>query len=74
MQVNFNINHPLWKLWDGTKEPQDINYNLFVNIYLCTGMALDVVILCMPLPVIRRLHMRTKQKVLVASIFWLGSL
>ena len=51
-----------------------INFQLFVEIYLAMGIALDVITLCMPIPVIRTLHMRTKQKVLIIGIFWLGFL
>ena len=35
---------------------------------------LDIFILALPLPVIRRLHMTTRRKWAVAGIFWLGGL
>ncbi|KAF1940881.1 hypothetical protein EJ02DRAFT_405740 [Clathrospora elynae] len=38
-----------------------------------TSIALDMVVLCFPLPVISRLHLQNKRKVLVGCIFWLGS-
>ncbi|KID59826.1 GPCR, PTH-type, partial [Metarhizium brunneum ARSEF 3297] len=37
-----------------------------------TNIALDVIVLCFPLPVIARLHMPTNRKMAVALIFWLG--
>lgn len=39
-----------------------------------SDIVLDLIILCLPLPVIRGLHMSTKRKWLVAGIFWLGGL
>ncbi|KHO10626.1 hypothetical protein MAA_11772 [Metarhizium robertsii ARSEF 23] len=39
-----------------------------------TNIALDVIVLCFPLPVISRLHMPTNRKMAVALIFWLGVL
>ncbi|KAI1411212.1 hypothetical protein F5Y13DRAFT_201420 [Hypoxylon sp. FL1857] len=37
-----------------------------------TSIALDVIVLCFPLPVIFRLHMPTSRKVGLAMVFWLG--
>ncbi|KAI2822937.1 hypothetical protein CBS12448_11057 [Aspergillus niger] len=51
-------------------------YNLY-PFYIgnaAANVTTDVIILLVPMPVIWRLHMRTTQKVLVCSIFLLGSL
>ncbi|KAI1474783.1 hypothetical protein K445DRAFT_315183 [Daldinia sp. EC12] len=37
-----------------------------------TSIALDVLVLCFPLPVIYRLHMNLKRKLLILCVFWLG--
>ncbi|OTA64068.1 hypothetical protein K449DRAFT_368016 [Hypoxylon sp. EC38] len=37
-----------------------------------TSIVLDVAILCYPLPMIFRLHMKTERKIAIALIFWLG--
>ncbi|KAI5925014.1 hypothetical protein F4810DRAFT_662535 [Camillea tinctor] len=37
-----------------------------------SSVALDILVLCFPLPVIYRLKMPTKKKLLVGLIFWLG--
>jgi len=39
-----------------------------------SDILLDIIILCLPLPIIRHLHMSTQKKWLVAGIFWLGGL
>ena len=39
-----------------------------------TSIALDVIVLCFPIPVIFGLHMRTQRKVAIALIFWVGAL
>ncbi|OTA98360.1 hypothetical protein M426DRAFT_69960 [Hypoxylon sp. CI-4A] len=39
-----------------------------------SSLVLDVVILCFPLPVISQLNMRTRRKIAVGGIFWLGIL
>ena len=39
-----------------------------------TSIVLDLIVLCFPLPVISRLHMKTSRKVAVSMIFWLGGL
>lgn len=38
-----------------------------------TSIALDVVVLCFPLPVIHKLQLSTKKKWAVSTIFWLGA-
>jgi hypothetical protein len=39
-----------------------------------TSIALDVIVLTLPLPVIYRLNMKRTRKIAVALIFWLGAL
>jgi hypothetical protein len=51
-----------------------INYPLFYTIENCTDIVLDIVILCMPLPVIKSLHMNEKKKWLLGGVFSLGFL
>jgi hypothetical protein len=40
---------------------------------VASSFALDVLVLCLPLPVIFRLHMKWERKLAVALIFWLGA-
>lgn len=39
-----------------------------------TSIALDFTVLCLPLPILSRLHLQRKRKWAVIAIFWLGSL
>lgn len=38
-----------------------------------SSFALDIVVLCLPLPLIARLQMDRRRKMAVAGIFWLGA-
>jgi len=49
-----------------------IDYPLFYTVENCTDIVLDIAILCMPLPVIKSLHMDKKKKWLLGGIFSLG--
>ena len=40
---------------------------------VASSFALDILVLCLPLPVILRLHMKWERKLAVALIFWLGA-
>jgi hypothetical protein len=39
-----------------------------------SSIALDVLVLCLPLPLIYKLHLEKKRKIAIAFIFWLGAL
>lgn len=39
-----------------------------------SSIALDVLVLCLPIPLIYRLHLDRKRKIAVTLIFWLGAL
>lgn len=41
---------------------------------VATSIALDVLVLCMPIPILFRLRMEPKRKWAVFFIFWLGIL
>lgn len=39
-----------------------------------SSIALDIIVLCLPIPIILGLHMHAKRKVAVIGMFWLGAL
>lgn len=46
-----------------------------VGLSLCaTSMGLDIIVLCLPIPVILGLHMNTQRKIAVIGMFSLGLL
>ncbi|KAF2705433.1 hypothetical protein K504DRAFT_460186 [Pleomassaria siparia CBS 279.74] len=49
-----------------------INYGAFITSFAAIDLLLDVIILSMPLPVIRNLHVTTRKKILIMGIFWMG--
>ena len=69
----FQMN-PVHRYWTpGTPGTQINNHFLFIYS-AASAVALDIWTLCLPLPIIRRLHMRSLKKWLLIGIFWLGSL
>ncbi|KAJ4347253.1 uncharacterized protein N0V89_011193 [Didymosphaeria variabile] len=50
-----------------------INWRIFYIVEIATDVALDIFILCLPLPVIHRLRISKKKKWLISGVFWLGA-
>lgn len=63
---------PIQGHWDRKVYHPTINYDGLLVSTAAISMALDVIILCMPLPVVSGLQMSFKRKVVVMGIFWLG--
>ena len=51
-----------------------MNYGASITAFAAIGLGLDLVILCLPLPVIRGLQMSFRRKIELLAIFWLGAL
>jgi hypothetical protein len=51
-----------------------INYGAFITSFAAIDLVLDVVILCLPVPVVRQLQIKTSKKFLITGIFWMGVL
>ncbi len=49
------------------------NDTAFGLAQVASSFALDVLVLCLPLPVISRLNMKTRRKLALILIFWLGA-
>ena len=66
--------NPLSDLWEkptGQQNCIDISINYY---YAITTIVLDVLVLCMPWPIVWRLQMPLRQKVAVMGIFMLGAM
>ncbi|TGO70129.1 hypothetical protein BOTNAR_0003g00220 [Botryotinia narcissicola] len=50
----------------------DMNYGAMVTSFAAMDIFLDVLILCLPLPVIKHLQMTRTRKFQIVGIFWLG--
>lgn len=61
---------PIRRNWEG--DGTTINWQIFYIVCIASDVALDIFILCLPLPVIHRLKINTKKKWLVSGVFWLG--
>ena len=66
--------YPIYKAWDLTGNYIRIDYATFALASAGTSIGLDFLTLCLPLPVINRLQIKGKQKLMTIGIFWLGLL
>lgn len=64
--------HPISANWnmDGTT----IDYPVLYIFMVALEVVYDLVVLCLPLPVISSLHLSHKRKRMIIGIFWLGGL
>ncbi|KAJ8064627.1 hypothetical protein OCU04_006954 [Sclerotinia nivalis] len=49
-----------------------MNYGAMVTSFAAMDIFLDVLILCLPLPVIKQLQMTRTRKIQIVGVFWLG--
>ncbi|KAI1249468.1 hypothetical protein MGN70_009081 [Eutypa lata] len=49
-----------------------INYGAFLTSFTAIDLVLDIVILCLPVPVIHSLNMNRNRKFLLLGVFWMG--
>ena len=70
--VTLFQDNPISRNW-GSKGTT-VNFPVLYIVEIATDIALDLFILCMPLPVIKRLQINTRRKWLLGGIFWLGAL
>ncbi|KAL7928810.1 hypothetical protein V8C35DRAFT_317106 [Trichoderma chlorosporum] len=65
--------NPIQAAWDPlATNPLRYNYNQFSLAFAGMSLVFDVIVLCFPIPVIRKLQMNSGRKVQVLAIFWLG--
>ncbi|KAF2258868.1 hypothetical protein CC78DRAFT_537472 [Lojkania enalia] len=57
--------------WSATSQTS-INYPAFLLVNAVINMVLDIATLCLPLFIIRTLHISKKRKIVIGGIFWLG--
>ncbi|XDG07882.1 hypothetical protein ABKA04_007497 [Annulohypoxylon sp. FPYF3050] len=62
---------PIYYWWTLGKT-YTINYGAFLTSFAAIDLALDIVILSLPIPIIRSLHMNRRRKFLLLGVFWLG--
>lgn len=63
-----------WEGWTGKVEGHCLSFNLFAWIQTCINIALDTFILVLPLPLVWRLNMGRKKKMLLMLMFSVGVL
>ncbi|KAM5377930.1 hypothetical protein ACJZ2D_004834 [Fusarium nematophilum] len=63
---------PVQKFWDHTVSGRCLNSPLVWYIMAGFNLVTDLVIFCLPLPVIRGLHLPRKQKAMLFAVFCLG--
>lgn len=65
---------PVKGSWDPAIGPRCINFSACVTIQGSQNVVTDFALLCLPMPLIWKLHMRTSRKIQVSAIFILGGL
>lgn len=64
---------PVERLWDKTKEGTCVNFGVFALVTAALNVFTDLVILALPVPLILKLKMSQRKKVLLILTFALGS-
>ncbi|OTA98049.1 hypothetical protein M426DRAFT_28823 [Hypoxylon sp. CI-4A] len=72
--VTFTQIFSAWPIyyWWTLGKTYTINYGAFITSFAAIDLALDIVILCLPIPIIRNLHMNRRRKFLLLGVFWVG--
>src|SRR3712207_2649013 len=67
---------PISTHWSLKANPEAVNidFQAFLLTHASLDLVLDIVILCLPIPIITTLHMETGRKIALIGIFWLGAL
>ena len=65
---------PVKGSWDPTIRPSCINLGLWIIIHGSQNVVTDFVLLCLPMPLVWKMHMRISRKLQVSAIFILGGL
>lgn len=63
-----------WEGWTGEVQGRCLNYNLFAWIQTSINIVLDTFILLMPLPLLWRLNMGRRKRILLMCMFSVGIL
>jgi hypothetical protein len=64
----------IWTSWDGEHTGTCINFHVFAWVHAAINIALDVMIIGVPIPELLRLSLSTKKKVYIIMMFSLGAL
>ena len=64
----------IWQNWDGEHSGKCINFHIFGWAHAGINIALDVVIIGVPIPELLRLSMSVRKKVQVVLMFSIGAL
>jgi len=68
----FFVTTPISEFWSNPVVKDNYDWAAFIIALGALDIAVDLFILCLPIPVIKTLHMQTRRKVQLLGIFWLG--
>ena len=69
--------HPIsyfWQGWDGEHKGGCINANTFIYVGSGVNIAIDIIILLLPIPELLKLQLSLKRKTAILAMFSVGSL
>ena len=73
-QTLFLVSRPISNFWNTMMVDVDYDIAAFLVALAALDIVVDIWTLCLPLPVIKNLHMGTRRKFQVVGAFWLGLL
>ena len=65
--------YPITQFWDLTDTTGVSDFTTMYLVEIASNLALDLFILCMPVPVIHRLQLERKKKWGLVALFWSGA-
>lgn len=74
MMVNIFQCVPVQADWDPTKEPRCVNLDAELIIISSINVITDVLTLCLPMPLVWKLHASKARKYQISGLFLLGGL
>jgi len=64
----------IWQNWDGEHTGRCINFHIMAWVHAATNIALDLLMLGVPIPELLKLQMSTRRKVYIILMFSIGVL
>jgi hypothetical protein len=64
----------IWESWDGEHRGKCINFHVFAWAHAGINIALDLVVIAVPIPELLRLSMSMKKKIQIILMFSVGAL
>ncbi|KAJ4298035.1 hypothetical protein N0V90_005934 [Kalmusia sp. IMI 367209] len=73
LRLAFCSTTPIESAWkNATEAKHRYDFNAWYTSYSALSIFFDIVILCLPIPLVKNLHVNRRRKLSIIGIFWLG--